>query len=59
LAIVWMYRDDYARAGFLMLLVIELDGRSTGCLSCPTLMSGQHDNRTFRRRRRPAGRPAM
>jgi protoheme IX farnesyltransferase len=30
LAIAWMYRDDYARAGFKMLPVIEPDGRSTG-----------------------------
>jgi protoheme IX farnesyltransferase len=30
LAIAWMYRDDYARAGFRMLPVIEPDGRSTG-----------------------------
>ena len=30
LAIAWMYRDDYARAGFAMLPVIEPDGRSTG-----------------------------
>ena len=30
LAIAWMYRDDYARAGFPMLPVIEPDGRSTG-----------------------------
>jgi protoheme IX farnesyltransferase len=29
LAIAWMYREDYARAGFLMLPVIEPDGRST------------------------------
>ena len=29
LAIAWMYRDDYARAGFVMLPVIEPDGRST------------------------------
>jgi protoheme IX farnesyltransferase len=29
LAIAWMYRDDYARAGFQMLPVIEPDGRST------------------------------
>ena len=29
LAIAWMYRDDYARAGFAMLPVIEPDGRST------------------------------
>ena len=30
LAIAWMYRDDYARAGFPMLPVIEPDGHSTG-----------------------------
>ena len=30
LAIAWMYRDDYARAGFPMLAVLEPDGRSTG-----------------------------
>lgn len=29
LAIAWMFRDDYARAGFPMLAVIEPDGRST------------------------------
>lgn len=29
LAIAWMYREDYARAGFPMLPVIEPDGRST------------------------------
>jgi heme o synthase len=29
LAISWIYRDDYARAGFPMLPVIEPDGRST------------------------------
>jgi protoheme IX farnesyltransferase len=29
LAIAWMYREDYARAGFPMLAVIEPDGRST------------------------------
>ena len=29
LAIAWMLRDDYARAGFPMLPVIEPDGRST------------------------------
>jgi protoheme IX farnesyltransferase len=29
LAIAWMYKDDYARAGFPMLPVIEPDGRST------------------------------
>jgi protoheme IX farnesyltransferase len=30
LAIAWMYREDYARAGFPMLSVLEPDGRSTG-----------------------------
>jgi protoheme IX farnesyltransferase len=30
LAIAWMYRDDYARAGFPMLPVLEPDGHSTG-----------------------------
>jgi heme o synthase len=29
LAIAWIYRDDYARAGFPMLSVIDPDGRST------------------------------
>jgi heme o synthase len=29
LAIAWMYRDDYARAGYPMLPVIDPDGRST------------------------------
>ena len=29
LAIAWMYRDDYARAGLPMLPVLEPDGRST------------------------------
>jgi heme o synthase len=29
LAIAWMYREDYARAGYPMLAVIEPDGRST------------------------------
>src|SRR5206468_7192646 len=29
LAIAWMYREDYARAGIRMLPVIEPDGRST------------------------------
>ena len=29
LAIAWIYREDYARAGFRMLPVIEPDGRST------------------------------
>jgi protoheme IX farnesyltransferase len=30
LAIAWMFRDDYANAGFPLLPVIEPDGRSTG-----------------------------
>jgi protoheme IX farnesyltransferase len=30
LAIAWMYREDYARAGFPMLPVIDPGGRSTG-----------------------------
>jgi protoheme IX farnesyltransferase len=30
LAIAWMYRDDYRRAGFPMLPVIDSDGRRTG-----------------------------
>jgi protoheme IX farnesyltransferase len=30
LAIAWMYRDDYARAGIPLLPVVEPDGRSTG-----------------------------
>ena len=30
MAIAWLYRDDYARAGFPMLPVIEPDGRRTG-----------------------------
>ncbi len=30
LAIAWMYRDEYARAGIQLLPVIEPDGRSTG-----------------------------
>jgi heme o synthase len=30
LAIAWMYRDDYARAGFPLLPVLEPDGRRTG-----------------------------
>jgi len=29
LAIAWLFRDDYARAGFPMLPVVEPDGRST------------------------------
>jgi protoheme IX farnesyltransferase len=30
LAIAWIYREDYARAGFVMLPVIDPDGRRTG-----------------------------
>jgi protoheme IX farnesyltransferase len=30
LAIAWMYRDDYARAGIKMLPVVEPEGRVTG-----------------------------
>lgn len=30
LAIAWLYREDYARAGFRLLPVIEPDGKSTG-----------------------------
>src|SRR5882762_83172 len=30
LAIAWMYREDYGRAGILMLPVVESDGRVTG-----------------------------
>ena len=30
LAIAWMYRDDYARAGIPLLPVLEPDGRRTG-----------------------------
>jgi len=30
MAIAWLYRDDYARAGFPLLPVIEPDGRRTG-----------------------------
>jgi protoheme IX farnesyltransferase len=30
LAIAWMYREDYGRAGICMLPVVEPDGRVTG-----------------------------
>ena len=30
MAIAWLYREDYARAGFKMLPVVDPDGRSTG-----------------------------
>jgi protoheme IX farnesyltransferase len=29
-AIAWMYREDYARAGFKMLPLVDADGRRTG-----------------------------
>jgi heme o synthase len=32
LSIAWIYRDDYARAGFLMLPVLDRTGRTTGPL---------------------------
>jgi protoheme IX farnesyltransferase len=41
LAIAWICRDDYARAGFPMLPVVEPDGRSTGrqaTLYCAALL---------------------
>jgi heme o synthase len=41
LAIAWIYREDYARAGFPMLPVTEPDGRSTGrqaTLYCAALL---------------------
>jgi len=41
LAIAWIYREDYARAGFPMLPVVEPDGRSTGrqaTLYCAALL---------------------
>jgi protoheme IX farnesyltransferase len=34
LAIAWLYREDYARAGLPLLPVIEPDGRSTGRQAC-------------------------
>ena len=30
MAISWLYRDDYARAGFKMLPLVDPDGRRTG-----------------------------
>jgi protoheme IX farnesyltransferase len=33
MAIAWLYRDDYSKAGFPMLPVIEPDGRRTGRLA--------------------------
>ena len=34
LAIAWLYRDDYGRAGLPLLPVVEPDGRSTGRQAC-------------------------
>jgi len=42
LAIAWLYRADYARAGMRLLPVIEPDGRSTGrqiAVSCVALLA--------------------
>src|SRR5258708_37817395 len=33
LAIGWMYREDYAKAGFPMLAVIDPKGRTTGLMA--------------------------
>ena len=55
LAIAWMYRDEYARAGMPLLPVIEPDGRSTGrqaVLYTAALDPAQHDAH----RRRPGHR---
>ena len=46
LAIAWMYRDEYARAGMPLLPVIEPDGRSTGrqaVLYTAALIPLEHD----------------
>ena len=61
LAIAWIYREDYARAGFPMLPVIEPDGRSTArqaviyCTGAPAAQPGadgyRHDRRCLLRRR--------
>jgi protoheme IX farnesyltransferase len=32
LALAWLYRDDYQRAGFRMLAIVDPFGRLTGCL---------------------------
>jgi len=34
LAIAWIYREDYARGGFKMLTLTDLNGRSTALKSC-------------------------
>lgn len=42
LAIAWLYREDYTRAGFQLLPVIEPDGKSTGrqvVLNCLALLA--------------------
>ncbi len=42
LAIAWLYREDYARAGMRLLPVIEPDGRSTGrqvMVNCVALLA--------------------
>jgi protoheme IX farnesyltransferase len=42
LAIGWLYRDDYAKAGFRLLPVIDTDGRVTGrqiVLNCAALLA--------------------
>lgn len=41
LAIAWIYKEDYARAGFPMLPVMDADGRTTGrqvVINCLTLL---------------------
>ena len=56
MAIAWMYRDDYRRAGFPMLPVIEPDGRRTGrqaVLYAAALVAGQ-PGADRGRRQRPA-----
>lgn len=42
LAIGWLYRDDYARAGFRLLAVVDTDGKSMSCqivANCLALLS--------------------
>lgn len=38
MAIAWLYREDYARAGFKMLPVLDPDGRRTGRQACLNAM---------------------
>lgn len=44
LSLAWLYRDDYAQGGFVMLPVVEPDGRSTGlhalCATLALLVAG-------------------